>query len=137
MTDGAAPEHDPVLAFTRGDRVEAEQLRRALAAIRDHVDDQRLAARVQEVLAGRGSLRELTRDPGFVRELGRGMDAFARQWSELSPAERAELARRGQEETDRLRADLGLPPERDPAPIGEFGPALTDPGDPGEAPGTR
>jgi hypothetical protein len=127
--DGSTPEHDPVLAFTHGDRVEAEQLRRALAVIRDHVADERLAARVQEVLSGRGSLRELTRDPGFVHELGRGMDAFAREWSALSPEERADLARRGQEETDRLRADLGMPPEMDPAPIGEFGPALTEPGD--------
>jgi hypothetical protein len=128
VTGSTPPEHDPVLAFTRGDRVEAEQLRRALTVIRDHVGDERLATRVQEVLSGRGSLRELTRDPGFVQELGRGMDAFAQQWSELSPEERADLARRGQEETDRLRGDLGMPPERDPAPIGEFGPALTDPG---------
>lgn len=122
------PEHDPVLAFTGGDRVEAEQLRRSLQAIRDHLGDEHLTARIDAVLAGRGSLRELTRDPAFLHELGRGMDSFSEQWSRMSPAERAELARQGQESTDIMREAMGMPPEADPAPIGEFGPALTDPG---------
>ncbi|MCW2793470.1 MAG: hypothetical protein JWO76_2568 [Nocardioides sp.] len=126
MTD-ATPEHDPVLAFTGGDRVEAEQLRRSLEAIRDHLGDERVTGRIEAVLAGRGSMRELTRDPAFLGELGKGMDAFSAQWARMSPGERAELARQGQESTDIMREAMGMPPEADPAPIGEFGPALTDP----------
>lgn len=123
----STPERDPVLAFTGGDRVEAEQLRRSLVAIRDNLGDEQVTARVQAVLSGRASLRELTRDPLFLRELGRGMDEFSARWSQMSPAERAELARQGQADTDRLREELAMAPESDPAPIGEFGPALTDP----------
>jgi hypothetical protein len=126
-TPPQTPEHDPVLAFTRGDRVEAEQLRRSLEAIRDHLGDEHVSGRIESVLAGRGSMRELTRDPAVLRELGKGMDDFSAQWARLSPAERAELARRGQESTGIMREAMGMPPEADPAPIGEFGPALTEP----------
>jgi hypothetical protein len=128
---GGVPEHDSISAFTRGDTVEAEQLRRALTAIRDQLRDQpggdQVAGRIDAVLSGRQTLRALTRDPAFLTELGRGMDRFSAEWAELSPEERVALARRGQRETDVLREGMGLPPESDPAPIGEFGPALTDP----------
>ena len=133
---GGVPEHDSITAFARGDRVEAEQLRRALTAIRDHLGGQpggdRLAGRIDSVLVGRDTLRALTRDPGFLTELGRGMDRFSAQWAELSPEERVALARRGQRETDVLRDGMGMPPEPHPAPIGEFGPALTEPGAAGQ-----
>jgi hypothetical protein len=121
------PEHDSILAFARGDRAAAEQLRRSLVAIRDHLDDDALAGRIDAVLRGRSTLRELTRDPAMLAQLGRGMDRFAAQWASMSPEERAELARAGQRQTDELREQIGLGPEADPAPVGEFGPALTEP----------
>lgn len=121
------PEFDSILAFTRGDKADAEQLRRALVAIRDHLGDGRLAADVEAVLSGHRTLRELTRQPSLQEAMGRAMDQFASEWSALGPAERADLARRGQQATGELRDELGLPPESDPAPIGEFGPALTQP----------
>lgn len=126
---GPKPSSPPgsVLAFTHGDRVAAEQLHRTLVALRDHLDDPTLRRRIGDVLDGRMTLRELSRDPLMLAEMGRGMERFAQQWAEMSPAERADLARQGQRDTDELRDQLGMGPERDPAPIGEFGPATTDP----------
>ncbi|MCB0908512.1 MAG: hypothetical protein KDB63_15485 [Nocardioidaceae bacterium] len=118
---------DTVLAFTRGDAAAATRLTRALIAIRDHLGNEVLSVRIDAVLHGRGTLRELVRDPVMVAEMSRGMDRFAEQWFAMSPSERADLARQGQEEEARLRAAEGLPPDPDPAPIGEFGPALTRP----------
>ena len=124
---GTPPEPDSILTFTRGDRVAAEQLRRSLVAIRDHLGNEALAARVDGVIQGQATLRELTRDPVMLGELGRAMDRFASEWAQMSPDERAALAEQGQRETHSLREEIGLPPESDPAPVGEFGPALTEP----------
>jgi hypothetical protein len=132
VTQPPAGPPDTVLAFTRGDAAAATRLTRALAAIRDHLGNEALSVRIDAVLQGRGTLRELVRDPVMVAEMSRGMDRFAEQWFAMSPSERADLARQGQEEEARLRAAEGLPPDPDPAPIGEFGPALTTPIDPGD-----
>ena len=128
MTDatrGSQPP-DSVLAFVRGDRAEAEQLRRELELTAEHVRDRALADRIRAVLDGRTPLRELIRDPAYVALLDHGMSTFRDQLAPMSPEERVELARRGQREAAALRDELGLPPEADPAPVGDFGPARRD-----------
>ena len=118
---------DSILAFTHGDRVAAEQLRGALRTIRDHVDDPDVARVASRVLDGSTTLRQATRDPDFIGALGRGMDSFAREWAELSPEERVALAEQGKRDSEQMAEGLGLPGEDNPAPVGDFGPARTEP----------
>jgi hypothetical protein len=123
--DGEA--QDSILAFTHGDRVAAEQLRRALRTIRDHVDDPEVARVASRVLDGSTTLRQATRDPDFLGSLGRGMDTFAREWEQLGPEERVALAEQGKRDSEAMAQEIGLPGEDDPAPVGDFGPARTEP----------
>ena len=119
--------HDSVLAFTHGDRVAAEQLRRALRTIRDHLDDREAARMAGRVLEGDVTLRQATRDPDFLGAIGRGMNTFAREWSELSPEERVALAEQGKRDSEAIAEEIGLAGEDNPAAVGDFGPARTEP----------
>jgi hypothetical protein len=123
--EGGAP--DSFLAFTHGDRVAAEQLRRALRTIRDHVEDPDVRRVASRVLDGSTTLRQATREPDFLAALGRGMDTFAREWEQLSPEERVALAEQGKRDSEAMAEAIGLPGEDDPAPVGDFGPARTEP----------
>ena len=119
--------HDSILAFTHGDRVAAEELRRALRTIRDNVEDPDVRRVATRVLEGSTTLREATRDPDFIGAIGRGMNAFAREWSELSPEERIALAEQGKRDSEAVADEIGLTGEDAPAPVGDFGPARTEP----------
>ncbi len=105
---------DTVTAFTRGDQVRAQQLRRNLEAIREQTSDPHVRRVVSEVLKGSRTVRELVRDPAFERELDRGMAAFGQAWEGLSDEQRAELVRQGQAEESERREELGLPPLAEP-----------------------
>ncbi|WP_110206985.1 hypothetical protein [Nocardioides daejeonensis] len=105
---------DPIAAFTRGDPLRAEALRANLTRIAEQTDQPEVRRLVQEVLDGRRTVRELVREPAMVAELDRGMDAFARQWSDLSPEQRAALVNQGIAEEDQRRLAAGLPPTREP-----------------------
>ena len=118
---------DSILAFTHGDRVAAEQLRRALRTIRDHVEDPDVARGASRVLDGSTTLRQATRDPDFLGAVGRGMDTFAGEWEQLSPEERVALAEQGKRDSQAMAEAIGLPGEDEPAPVGDFGPSRTDP----------
>lgn len=109
-------EHDAVAAFTRGDRLRADMLRRNLETIRDSTQDREVRRLVDETLRNRRTVRELVREPAFEAELDRGMDTFATFWEEQTPEERARLVREGQLEAAERRADLGLPPAVEPEP---------------------
>ena len=124
--DGGA--QDSILAFTHGDRVAAEQLRRALRTIRDHVDDPEVSRVASRVLDGSTTLRQASRDPDLLAALGRGMDTFAHEWEQLSPEERVALAEQGKRDSEAMAEEIGLAGEDVPAPVGDFGPARTDPG---------
>ena len=126
-TDGAQGGHDSILAFTHGDRVAAEQLRRALRTIRNHVDDPEVARVASRVLDGSTALRQAARDPDFVGAMGRGMDTFAREWEQFSPEERVALAEQGKRDSEAMADEIGLTGEDAPAPVGDFGPAWTGP----------
>ena len=105
---------DPVEAFTGGDRTRSHHLRRNLATIAEHADDPRVRRLVEEVLAGRRTVRELVRDEAFEAVLDSGMAAFAERWQELSVEERAELVREGQQQEAARREAEGLPPLDEP-----------------------
>ena len=111
---------DPIAAFTRGDPVRSAYLRRNLTQIRDSTDDRHVQRLVAEVLDGRRSVRELVRDEAFEAQMNRGMATFAEQWEALSPEERAELVRAGQQQEDARREAEGLPPtDEPPARVGD------------------
>lgn len=113
---------DSVLAFAKGDPVAAEQLRRSLLVLRDHVDDPRIAGDLRRVLDGRMTLRELVRDPAFAAVLARGMGTFGARYEEMSPEEKLALTREAQRQDEAVRADLGLPPQPEPEAEVEFRP---------------
>lgn len=111
-----------LLAFAKGDPVSAEQLRRSLVILRDHVDDPRIAGELRRVLDGRMTMRELVRDPAFAGVLARGMGAFGARYEEMSPEEKLALTREAQRQDETVRADLGLPPHPEPEAEVEFRP---------------
>ena len=55
-----------------------------------------LAARIDDVLAGRLGMRELAEDPDLVEFAHRGMAAFDELWGQMSPAERADALAAGE-----------------------------------------
>ncbi|MEO5665905.1 MAG: hypothetical protein ABIR39_21760 [Nocardioides sp.] len=111
---------DPVAAFTRGDSTRSALLRRNLEHMRDNSEDKHIQRIVSEVLDGRRSVRELVRDERFEEELNRGMASFAEQWEALTPEERAELVRAGQEQENARREAEGLAPLAEPpAQVGD------------------
>lgn len=101
---------DPIAAFTRGDQTRAEFLRGNLEKIRDRTENSDVRRLVDEVLAGRRTVRELVREEAFVGELDKGMHAFASSWEQLTPEQRAALVRQGQAEESARRVAAGLPP---------------------------
>lgn len=105
---------DPIAAFTRGDSMRSTFLRRNLTQIRDTTEDPHIKRIVSEVLEGRRGVRELVRDERFEEEMNRGMAVFADQWEALSPEERAELVRAGQDQENARREAEGLPPLAEP-----------------------
>ena len=111
---------DPIAAFTRGDSMRSAFLRRNLTQIRDSTQDRYVERIVSDVLEGRRGVRELVRDERFEEEMNRGMAVFAEQWESLSPEERAELVRAGQEQEATRREAEGLPPLTEPpASVGD------------------
>lgn len=118
-----AASEDSFAQFTHGDPVAATQLRRALTVIRDHATDPEVARLADRALTGLSTLREVMRHPAMLGALGRGMDAFASQWGQLTPQQRAALAEKGKRDTEVMARVQGLPGDPNPAPVGEFGPA--------------
>ena len=88
-------ERDSLVAFVGGDAEGARSLRAALEALRGSpAVDPTLRAKVDDVLAGRSSMRELAQEP-VMRELAeRGLDQLRRELAEMPPEDRADLTRR-------------------------------------------
>lgn len=111
---------DPIAAFTRGDSTRSTYLRRNLSQIRDTTEDRHVRRLVSEVLDGRRGVRDLVRDERFEEEMNRGMAVFAEQWEAMTPEERAELVRAGQQDESARREAEGLPPlDEPPARVGD------------------
>ncbi|QIX28131.1 hypothetical protein ncot_17190 [Nocardioides sp. JQ2195] len=117
---------DPVAAFTRGDRLRSESLKANLTAIRDQTEDPAVRRLVDDLFAGRMGLREVIRDPAFEAELDKGMQRFSEAWEQLTPEQRADLARQGQAEEARRREELGLPERVEPIPSAGDSPLLRE-----------
>jgi len=79
---------DSIEEFT-GDRAAAEVLRDSLRQLAERYDGHPLGQQIAEVLAGRGSMRELADDPEFASLAHEGMRKVAQEWAALSAEERA------------------------------------------------
>lgn len=86
---------DDIESFT-GDAAGAAILRSSLRQLAGLEAGTPLAARIDDVLAGRRSMRELAEHPHLVEFAHRGMAAFDELWSQMSPSERAEALAAGE-----------------------------------------
>ena len=96
---------DHLEQFT-GDAASAEVLRRSLRAMADEFTDQPLGEKILAVLQGRADLRDVASDPDFAEFTANGMRAQEEAWAALTPEEREQQLRAGQEFLADLEQDL-------------------------------
>lgn len=101
---------DAFTAFTHGDAVAAEQLRRAFTVIRDHSKDPEVARAARQVLDGRRSVREVVEEPEVAGAMESGMSRFRHEWDGLGDEERRALLAEGERERAETAQWLGIDP---------------------------
>lgn len=107
-TPGAAqtPGYASILAFTHDDDVAAEELRRTLVALRDHLPDRELARAFGDVLSGRITFREMSRRPEVRAAMSAGIAAFSARYDDLSPGERTAMEEAGRASEAQIREQV-------------------------------
>jgi hypothetical protein len=105
-----------MLDVAHGDPARSAFLRAALRRLRENSRDERFRALVDDILAGRSSLRAAATSDVFNRSVATWVDEGARRYQELSEDERDELAARGEQALAALRAELSEAPSADRAP---------------------
>jgi hypothetical protein len=103
--DGPPPQDDMLLRFTHGDVGRARALRANLEVLRGASGDRDFSRLVDDVLAGRRSLREAVRAPEFDREIAPRVERFGEWWDEKSEDEREALAEEGAQALDEAREE--------------------------------
>lgn len=141
---------EPMLDVARGDIAVSRQVSAALRAIATSTRDESLKRQIGEILAGRGSVRDLAGAEAFNRVLDGVLPAEMRKIAELPEEERDRLAEQGRAELERFREspnptlprstapanDTALTAERSSEPVHTPAPATTTP-QRGVIPGTR
>ena len=94
-----------LLRFTHGDVGRARALRANLEVLRGASGDRDFSRLVDDVLAGRRSLREAVRAPEFDREIAPRVERFGEWWDEKSEDEREALAEEGAQALDEAREE--------------------------------
>jgi hypothetical protein len=107
---------EPMLDVAHGDPARSAFLRAALRRLRESSRDERFQALVDDILAGRSSLRAAATSDVFNRSIAAWVDEGARRYQELPEEERDELAARGEQEFAALREELSEAPSTDRAP---------------------
>jgi hypothetical protein len=100
------PGYASILAFTKNDEVAAEELRRTLVALRDHLPDRHLARTFGDVLAGRLTFREMSRRPDVQAAMANGIETFSARYDAMAADERETLLAAGRASEREIRADL-------------------------------
>ncbi|RZU52221.1 hypothetical protein EV385_4068 [Krasilnikovia cinnamomea] len=90
------PDQEPVLDVAHGNRALSRYLLRSLEILREQSDNQDFRSLVDDVLAGRASLRDVYNTPAFAAGIDPGVRQFAERWEELSQEERDRMAEEGQ-----------------------------------------
>lgn len=93
----------PLLGVTATDAGLERQLRASLRTIRDRTQDPALAGMLDDVLAGRRSLRDVARTPEWNAAVESSTRQATQAWARMSPQERAELVQTGREELEQAR----------------------------------
>ncbi len=94
-----------MLDVARGDAALSRHLKNSLTVLRDKVADPEFKSLVDDVVAGRRSLRDTVTSPAFSRALDPLMEQAAEHYRTLSDEEREELRRTGEQQFEQLRRD--------------------------------
>jgi hypothetical protein len=108
------PEQEPTLDVARGDVALSRHLKNSLEVLKDKVDDPEFGRMVDDITAGRRSLRDMVRSPVFARALDPLVEQGAETYRNLSDEERETLARQGEAQFEQLRQQLNDPNPEDP-----------------------
>ncbi|WP_127784374.1 hypothetical protein [Rhodococcus sp. X156] len=114
-----------LLDVAGGDPVLSRQLTDSLRTLSQRSDDRDFSRLVEDVLAGRRTLREAHTDPAYARVMNVHVRAFAQRWEALTDEEKAELAAEGERQAAAARSGPGEQDEDD----GPDGPLLRSPFD--------
>ncbi|WP_216209224.1 hypothetical protein [Amycolatopsis aidingensis] len=99
------PEPEPALDIARGDAALSKHLKNSLNLLRSKSDDPEFKRLVDDITAGRRSLRDAVTSPVLARELNPLMDQATQHYRNLSEEEREELARTGERQFAELRQE--------------------------------
>ena len=103
------PEDEPMIDVARGDPAVSRRLRKALETLRNSTDNEEFRRLVDDTLAGRSGLRDISRSPAFAQVLDPLVERFAAQYEALSEDERQAMAEQGEqqlaEERERIARD--------------------------------
>jgi hypothetical protein len=99
----ASKNPEPLLDAAGGDPALSLHLRNSLRVLRARSDDREFRRLVDDVLAGRRSLRDAGRSPAFTRVLDTGVADFGRHYDQLSEDDRVGLAAEGRRQFSELR----------------------------------
>lgn len=95
----------PLLEITAHDPGMDRKLRRNLIALRDKSKGTEMADLLDDVLAGRKSLREVARTSAWNDAVAPAVDKMMEQWAKLSDPEKQVLAAQGREQLDVERCE--------------------------------
>jgi hypothetical protein len=96
---------EPLLGITVQDAGMDRMLRRSVVELRDRSAGTPLADLLDDVLAGRRSLRDVARTPEFDAAVAPAAREASEQWANLSPEERDALVAQGKATLEESRAD--------------------------------
>ncbi|ASR56069.1 hypothetical protein [Cellulomonas sp. PSBB021] len=99
-------ERPPLLSVTAGDAGADRVLRRQVAALRDQAVGTPLGDMLDDVLAGRRTLRDVARTPEFDEVVAPAARVATEQWAALTPQERETLVAQGREQVARAREEV-------------------------------
>ncbi|AEI13633.1 hypothetical protein [Cellulomonas gilvus] len=102
MSEPNQPE--PLLGITAQDAGMDRMLRRSLTELRDQNAGTPLGDLLDDVLAGRRSLRDVARTPEFDAAVAPAAQKATQQWAALSPEERDTLVAQGKAQLEESRA---------------------------------
>ncbi|PRW62497.1 hypothetical protein [Actinopolyspora mortivallis] len=102
----AGSEEEPTLDVARGDRALSEHLKNSLRLLRGKTDDTEFRTMVDDILAGRSSLREAVSAPAFDRVLSPFVSQAAEKFENLSEQEWQQLEETGERQFAEFREEL-------------------------------
>lgn len=101
----SSSEPGPTLDIAHGDAALSKHLKNSLNLLRKKTDDPEFKSMVDDIIAGRKSLRDTVGSPVFSRVLDPLVGRAVEHYRSLSEQERDELAKTGEQQFEAMRAD--------------------------------